>query len=99
MTSTRVDRTSTTPSADLSAADRTQTILDWTRLNARALTIAAGVVVVAAAGYWFYIRSRQIQTGNAERALLSAKQSMGAGNLPLAQTDLQRVTSRYGSTP
>jgi predicted negative regulator of RcsB-dependent stress response len=74
-------------------------LLDWTRLNGRAVTIAAVIVVVAAAGYWFYVRSRQIQATNAERALLSAKQSTGAGNLPLAQTDLQKVISRYGSTP
>jgi predicted negative regulator of RcsB-dependent stress response len=100
MTSTRADRTPTTRTAsELRAADRAQTFLDWTRLNSRALMIGASIVVVAAAGYWFYMRSRQIQSANAERSLLSAKQSMGAGNLPLAQTDLQKVTSRYGSTP
>ena len=99
MTSTRADRTSASRSDSLGAADRAQTFLDWTRINARLVTIAVSVIIVAAAGYWFYLRSRQIQATNAERALLSAKQSMGAGNLPLAQTDLQKVINRYGSTP
>ena len=82
-----------------SAADRAQTLLDWTRINSTALSIGAVVVLVAAGVYWFYSRSRQIQTENAAKALLNAKQSMAAGNLPLAQNDLQNVYSRYGSTP
>jgi predicted negative regulator of RcsB-dependent stress response len=99
MTSTRADRAATARTEGQSLGDRAQTLLDWTKLNSRIVTTAAVVVFLAAVGYWFYVRSRQIQTVNAERALLSAKQSMGAGNLPLAQTDLQKVVSRYGSTP
>jgi len=40
---------------------------------ARGLRVAgAGIrVVVAAAGYWFYLRSTQIQAANAERALMT----------------------------
>src|SRR6185312_1516484 len=92
MTSVRTD-------PDAAAADRAQTFLDWTRINAKALTAGAIVVIVAAAGYWFYMRSRQIQSANAEKALMQAKQSLGAGNLALAQSDLQSVWSRYESTP
>ncbi len=66
-----------------SAADHAQTFLDWTKGNSRLLTVAATVVVVAAAGYWFYTRSRQITAENAERALSNAKQALNAGNLPL----------------
>jgi predicted negative regulator of RcsB-dependent stress response len=80
------------------AADRAQTLIDWTRINARALTMGAAIVAIAAAGYWFYMRSKEIQAGNAEKALLQAKQSLTAGNLALAQSDLQKVFSRYGST-
>src|ERR1051325_2721946 len=90
--------TSTRPGDELADPDRAQTILDWTRINSRLLTGAAVVIALAAGGYWFYGRSRQIQAAKAEQALLSAKQSMGAGNLPLAQSDLQSVRSRYGST-
>ena len=82
-----------------SAAERAQTFIDWTRVNARALSIGGAVVLIAAAGYWFYLRSQQIQSANAEKALMNAKQSIGAGNQSLAQSDLQKVYSRYGSTP
>jgi len=90
MTSVRTD-------PDAAAADRAQTFLDWTRINAKALTAGAIVVIVAAAGYWFYMRSRQIQSANAEKALMQAKQSLGAGNLALAQSDLQSVQDRIAN--
>src|SRR4051812_30629926 len=80
------------------AVDRAQTFIDWTRINARALAVGAAFIVVVAVGYWFYMRSRQIQAANAEKALMQAKQSMTAGNLALAQSDLQKVYSRYEST-
>jgi predicted negative regulator of RcsB-dependent stress response len=92
MTSPRTD------SFDSKAADRAQTFLDWTRLNSTALTAGAVVVLVAAGGFWFYQRSRQIQSANAEKALMNAKQSLTAGNMELAQTDLQSVYSRYQKT-
>ena len=81
-----------------SAADRAQTFLDWTKGNSRLLTVAATVVVVAAAGYWFYTRSREITAENAERALTNAKQALNAGNIPLAQNGLQQVYAKYSST-
>src|SRR5215213_7440961 len=87
-----------TEEADEATADRAQTFIDWTRVNSRFLTIGVVVIVAAGAGYWFYLRSQQIQAANAEKALMSAKQSIGAGNLSLAQSDLQKVYARYGST-
>lgn len=80
------------------AVDRAQTVLDWTRINSRALTIGAVTVAVAAVVYFFVARSRTIESENAAKALMNAKQSMNSGNLPLAQSDLQKVFSRYGST-
>ena len=90
--------TSTRPEQD-SAVTTAQTFIDWTRVNSKALTAAAAVVVVAALGYWFYVRSKEIQAANADRALVSARESLDKGNMPLAQSDLQRVISRYASTP
>jgi predicted negative regulator of RcsB-dependent stress response len=87
-----------TEEAEETTAARAQTFIDWTRINARFLTIGALVIVAAGGGYWIYLRSRQIEAGNAEKALMSAKQSIGAGNLSLAQSDLQKVYARYGST-
>jgi predicted negative regulator of RcsB-dependent stress response len=92
MTSIRTDAERAT------AADRAQTFFDWTRINARLLTAGAVVIVIAAAGYWFYLRSREIQAANAEKQLTTAKQSLSAGNQSLAQSDLQRVVAKYGST-
>jgi len=93
--------TMTTPDIETqspAAADRAQTFLDWTRINSRALTIGALAVAVAAGAYAFIARSRAIESENAAKALMNAKQSMTSGNLPLAQSDLQKVFSRYGST-
>ena len=53
---------------------------------------------MAAAGFWFWGRSRQLQEANGQKALLNAKQSLSSGNLALAQKDLQSVYSSYGST-
>lgn len=84
--------------AEKSAADHAQTFLDWTTINSKALTIGAVVILVAAAGFWFWGRSRQLQEANGQKALLNAKQSLSSGNLALAQKDLQSVYSSYGST-
>jgi predicted negative regulator of RcsB-dependent stress response len=90
--------TSIRTEADSSVADRAQTVLDWTRVNSKWVTTGAVVIVVAAVGYWFYQRSKQIEATNAERALNNARQSMESGNMPLAQKDLQTVFSKYEST-
>lgn len=78
---------------------KTQSISEWLQVHTRAVWIGAAVVVVAAAGYWFYMRSAEIKRLNAERILIQAKQSLAAGNPALAQTDLQRVAARYTGTP
>lgn len=75
------------------------TFFDWIQANNRALTIGGGVVVIALLGGWFYMRSGELRRLNAERMLNQAKQSVAAGNAPLAQADLQRVASRYKNTP
>lgn len=72
---------------------------DWYWKNRKLVGIGAALVAVAAAGVWFYMRSAQIKRANAERGLGQAKQSLSAGNAPLAMTDLQRVATRYKGTP
>src|SRR2546428_3337202 len=71
---------------------------DWIQANTRAVGIGATVVVVAGLGYWFYLRSTEIKQLNAERGLNLAKQSLSVGNTPLAESDLQRVATRYTGT-
>ena len=77
---------------------RTQSFGEWIQANTRTVGIGAAVVVVAAAGYGFYLRSAEIKRSNAERGLNQAKQSLAAGNAGLAQSDLQKVASRYKGT-
>jgi tetratricopeptide (TPR) repeat protein len=78
---------------------RTLSFAEWIQANTRLIGIGAALVVVAAAGFWFYLRSAEIRRLNAERGLNQAKQSLSSGNIPLAQNDLQRVATRYKGTP
>lgn len=71
---------------------------DWIQRNSRWVGIGAVLVVVGGLGMWFYLRSGEIKRQNAERGLTQAKQSLGAGNAALAQTDLERVATRYPGT-
>ena len=79
-------------------SDRGRDFMDWFQINSRYIGIGAAVVAVAAAGYWFYLRSQQIKTVNAERSLMQAEQSLQSGNTALATSDLQRVVTRYKGT-
>ena len=78
--------------------NREESVIEWLQRNARLLTISAVVVAVGGAGYWFYARSVQIRDQNAERALNTALQSVGAGNAALAVSDLNKVVDRYSNT-
>lgn len=89
----------TTPVTDVSTSEpRAESFLDWFRINSRMVGIGAALVVVAAFGMWFYNRSAALKNENADKKLLAAKQSLGTGNLPLAQTDLKKVADQYAGT-
>ena len=77
---------------------RTQSFAEWLEANSRLVGIGAAVVVLAGVGYWFYLRSAEIKRQNADRGLSQAKQSISAGNPALAESDLQKVASRYKGT-
>jgi len=79
--------------------DSTESLGEWFQRNNRALSIAGGVVAIAAVSIWFYMRSAEIKRLNADRGLTQAKQSLAAGNSALAATDLQKVAARYVGTP
>jgi len=82
-----------------STSDKLQELVDSARNNSTVWMVATGVLLAAVLVYLFIGRLRLITNNNAERALNSAKQSLNSGNLPLAQSDLEKVYSRYGSTP
>jgi len=78
--------------------ERTESIFEWLHVNSRLVTIAVVVVAVAAIGGWLYTRNQAGKELRAEQALLRAEQSLGQGNIPLAQTDLQKLISSQGGT-
>jgi predicted negative regulator of RcsB-dependent stress response len=88
----------TTPIHDSVSQPKAESFLDWFRINSRLVSIGAVVVVAAAFGLWFYNRSAALKNENADKKLLAAKQSIGSGNIPLAQTDLKKVADQYAST-
>ena len=55
-------------------------------------------MLALAAAVYMWRRSDAIKQERAEQALLAASRTFSSGNLPLAQSDLQRLIGRYGST-
>ena len=86
------------PQQTIESDNESWSLVDWMQTNSRVLTIGGAIVAVAAVGYWFYMRSAEIKRTNAERQLNQAKQSLASGNVPLAQSDLQRAATRYKGT-
>ena len=78
--------------------DRTESAMDWARANTKPIAIAAILIALAAATWFFAKQWRERQADAAEVALNRARQSYGQGNLPLAQTDLKRVITRFGGS-
>lgn len=64
----------------------------------RHLAYALLAVLLALAGYWFYLRSRALKTAHAETAYEQAMQSAASGNIPLAESDLRKAAVRYAGT-
>jgi predicted negative regulator of RcsB-dependent stress response len=78
--------------------DPTDAFLIWVRTNGRTAT-AAVIIVAGVAGAAFLYRSASTtRAAQAEAALLGPRQSILAGNIPLAQTDLKRVLTRFKGT-
>ena len=72
--------------------------MDWFQLHSRkVIGLGAGIVLLAAGG-WFYNRSRELKSERAERAYFEAQRSVMAGNLPLAESDLRKMVTRYEGT-
>src|SRR5215213_2133778 len=78
--------------------DRTESAMDWARANTKPIAIGVGVIALVAAAWFFTNQWRDRRADAAEVALNRARQSYGQGNLPLAQTDLRRVITRFGGS-
>lgn len=79
--------------------EQSENFFDWIQDHTRQITIVGVLAVAAAVGSWLYVKSRQMQAQRAEESLVRAEQSLQAGNLALAQSDLEKVAKRFGSTP
>ena len=64
----------------------------------RMALIAAGAVVVVLAGVWFWKASADRKETFASRAVQQARLAAEQGNLPLAASELQKVTQTYSGT-
>src|SRR5258705_11567819 len=80
---------------------KAESFLDWFHINSRLVTVGAVVVLAAVGGAWYYQTAKTQKLQNADKQLLLAKQSLAPGNanLPLAESDLKKVSDRYAGTP
>lgn len=88
-------------SSPVSAPERefdADAIKDWVVARSKPLSIGAGVVVVAVAGFLFWQQSVRLKEERAETAYGQGATSFYSGNTPLAKTDLEKVVSRYPGT-
>jgi predicted negative regulator of RcsB-dependent stress response len=81
------------------AAPIDETFFEWVQLHTRELLIGLAAVIVVLAGVALYHSASVAQALQAEQALVGPEQSIAAGNLPLAQSDLKKVITRYAGTP
>jgi tetratricopeptide (TPR) repeat protein len=71
---------------------------EWLQLHNRQVTWGSIVIVALVGGFWFYNRSVSLKSQRAEHAYFLAQQSI-PGNLPLAESDLGKLITRYDGTP
>lgn len=90
--------TKTGAAARPTPTDEGETIVEWVITHQRALIIGAIVVAVGAGGGWLWQRSAQIKESRAAEAYQTAESSFMSGNLPLAQTELEKITTRWSGT-
>jgi len=70
---------------------------EWFELYNKQITWGVVGIAIVGAGIWFYSRSETLKEEKAERALMTALQSV-PGNYPLAESDLRKLIQRYDGT-
>lgn len=78
--------------------DAAESVAEWFQVHLREVAIGAIIVLVVAAGTWLWRASVEKKAVNASQALGDAQRVFASGNLPLAQSDLQRLVQRYSGT-
>jgi predicted negative regulator of RcsB-dependent stress response len=78
--------------------NRLEVIADWFELHSKQVTGAVIAIAIVVGGVWFYTRSQHLKAQRAEKALYAAEQSVAVGNMPLAESDLRKMITRYDGT-
>jgi outer membrane protein assembly factor BamD (BamD/ComL family) len=93
---TKPAKSVTTPAARAKEADWSH----WWAVPARRnlVLVAVSAVIVAAVGVWFWKTSSARKEVFASRAVQQARQAAEQGNLPLAASELQKITQTYAGT-
>lgn len=71
---------------------------EFARQNGKKLAIAGAVLVVLVAGLWWYQSSSRRKEAYASQELMQARATAEAGNLPLAASDLTRLSDQFKGT-
>jgi predicted negative regulator of RcsB-dependent stress response len=74
-----------------------ESLSEWFDRYNRQITYAVIGIAVVIGGVWFYERSQSLKGERAERAYFAAQQSV-PNNLPLAESDLRKLITRYKGT-
>ena len=78
--------------------DHADNLVEWLKANQRQASLIGIAVVVIVAGGMLWRSSSDKKELNAGRSLAEAQRSFSAGNLALAQSDLQKLVQRYDGT-
>jgi TolA-binding protein len=78
--------------------DPIEALVKWYQKNRLVVISATTILTVALIGFWFVTTAAARKEAFGERALQSARASVSAQNLPLAESDLSRVVSDYSGT-
>ena len=86
------------PTKTRTSDDAIENAIEWVRFNSKPIVIGAVVVAVTIGGYGFWRSTEATKETKAEKAYFDAQRSVQAGNLPLAQSDLEKMFPRYLGT-
>lgn len=90
--------TTAAPTPAQTSRDESITPFEWIQLHSKALTILLVVALALGAGYALWKRSLAIKEENAEKAYYQALRAAQGGNAQAAETELQRLVTRYAGT-
>lgn len=78
--------------------DSSESMADWFQQHGQKLVLGVIALAAVVGGGWFYNRSQDLKNERAERAYFTAQRALASGNLPLAESDLKKMVTRYEGT-